>query len=216
MTQPHSLDAGSVDAVHPTGPRGRTPKVLTFSRPDPTPLLPRIAAGDADAVREVVATYGGLLLALAKRWSPDAADAEDAVQEICFDLWRSAHRFDPARASERGFIAMVARRRLIDRMRRRSRSLALEPLPEEFDLAIEDGDEPAERTAAALDAREALEQLTPMQRRCLELHLLDGRTHDEVAQAVALPLGTVKSHIRRGLLRARALLTGRGGEGTRG
>lgn len=166
-------------------------------------------------MREVVEAYGPMLLALARRWSPDAADAEDAVQEICFDLWRTAHRFDPARGSERGFVAMVARRRLIDRMRKRSRSIELEVWPEEFGSEAEAGEEPAERAATAMDAREVLDRLSPVQRRCLELHLLDGHTHDEVARAVALPLGTVKSHIRRGLLRARALLTGSGGAGAR-
>lgn len=215
MTHVHSLDTGSVDAVHPTGSVRRTSWVLTLSRPEPRPLLSRIAAGDEAAVREVVEAFGPMLLALARRWSPDAADAEDAVQEICFDLWRTAHRFDPARGSERGFIAMVARRRLIDRVRRRSRSVELEVWPEEFEPEAASDDEPAERAATAMDARDALDRLSPVQRRCLELHLLDGRTHDEVARAVALPLGTVKSHIRRGLLRARALLAERRGAGTR-
>lgn len=172
-----------------------------------TSLLARIAAGDEAAVRDCVAAFGGLVLGLARRWSADPADAEDAVQEIFYDLWKSAHRFDPAKASERGFVAMLARRRLIDRARKRRRDIASEPFPEGFDLPDE-GSDRAARGVEALDARAALARLAPIQRQLLERHLLDGKTHDEIARETALPLGTVKSHIRRGLLKARALLAG--------
>ena len=171
-------------------------------------LLPRIAAGDTHAVRECVTTFGGMVLTLAQRWSTDAADAEDAVQEIFFDLWKSADRFDPSKASERGFVAMLARRRLIDRARKRSREIPLDGMPEGFDAPSHAPDH-GEQVAGAIDARAVLAQLTPMQRQFLERHLLDGKTHDEIARESAVPLGTVKSHIRRGLLKARALLTGR-------
>lgn len=171
------------------------------------PLLGRIASGDERAVRECVLRYGPMVLALARRWSTDRADAEDAVQEIFFDLWKTAARFDASRSSERGFVALLARRRLIDRHRKRLRMVRTEPVDAGFDLPDVPSDE--ERAVTdAVSAQEALAALTPMQRRCIERHLLDGRTHEEIAREQALPLGTVKSHIRRGLLRARALLTG--------
>ena len=69
-----------------------------------------------------------------------------------------------------------------------------------------------ERVADVMEARAVLDQLTPMQLRFIERHLLDGKTHDEIARESQVPLGTVKSHIRRGLLKARALLTGRAPE----
>jgi len=171
------------------------------------PLLARIAAGDERAVRECVLRHGPMVMALARRWSTDRADAEDAVQEIFFDLWKTAARFDGAKSSERGFVALLARRRLIDRHRKRLRMVRTESVDAGYELP----DVPADEGVAvtdALSARDALEALTPMQRRCVERHLLDGRTHEEIAKEQALPLGTVKSHIRRGLLRARALLTG--------
>lgn len=171
-------------------------------------LLVRIAAGESAAVTECVAAFGGMVMMLARRWSTDPADAEDAVQEIFFDLWRSAQRYDASKASERGFVAMLARRRLLDRARRRQRQLPVEPMPEGFDLAAQEIDV-ADRTADVMDARAALAQLKPLQRRLIELNLLDGRTHEEIARETALPIGTVKSHIRRGLLKARALLVGR-------
>lgn len=183
---------------------------ITLVPPDDAapPVLARIAAGDERAVRDCVALFGPMLMALARRWSPDSSDAEDAVQEIFFDLWRNAGRYDATQASERGFVAMLARRRLIDRHRRRLRMVVTEPVPDGYDLPDVEHDE-AERVTDAMAAREVLKQLTPQQRRFIERHLLDGKTHEEIAQESAVPLGTVKSHIRRGLLKARALLGGR-------
>jgi len=175
-------------------------------------VFARIAAGEPRAVDECIAEFGGLVWSLARRWSSDGADAEDAAQEIFYDLWRSAARFDEARCSERGFVAMVARRRLIDRARKRRRSLDLVDLPDGFDAADESGAR-TDGLALAADAHDLLAALTPMQRQMLTLHLLEGRTHDEIAEATQTPLGTVKSHIRRGLERARRLLADRAGGG---
>ena len=80
-------------------------------------LLQRIAKGDASAVQECMETYGNLVWSLARRYSESAADAEDATQEIFLDIWKSAGRFDPERGKETTFIATIARRRLIDRVR---------------------------------------------------------------------------------------------------
>ena len=82
-------------------------------------LLARVGAGDAGAVREVLSRYGGLVWSIAKRFEP--SEAEDAVQEIFLDLWKSAGRYDAALGSEATFIATIARRRLIDRRRTRRR-----------------------------------------------------------------------------------------------
>ncbi|MBC7844796.1 MAG: sigma-70 family RNA polymerase sigma factor [Gemmatimonadaceae bacterium] len=169
------------------------------------PLLPRIAAGDERAVRDCVARYGALVWSLARRWSPDDGDAEDAVQEIFIDLWRTAARYDRSRTSEAGWVAMIARRRLIDRARKRERLPALESIPDHFDVANE-SERDLDREWRAEQARAVLRELPPAQRRMLELSLLHGRTHDEIARETETPLGTVKSHIRRGLQRARDLL----------
>ncbi len=167
--------------------------------------MPRIAAGDELAVRECVACYGPLIWALVRRWSPDLRDAEDAVQDVFVDLWRSAARYDASRASEAGFVAMITRRRLIDRLRKRQRAIEFEPLPDNFDIAQDDEVE-VDRELRVERAHEALRALPAAQRTMLELSLLHGRTHDEIARETNTPLGTVKSHIRRGLQRARTLL----------
>ena len=74
------------------------------------PLLPRIAAGDQRACRDLVDRYRGLVWTIARRYTRGNAEAEDAAQDVFVDLWRSAHRYDPTAASERTFVAMVARR----------------------------------------------------------------------------------------------------------
>jgi RNA polymerase sigma-70 factor (ECF subfamily) len=175
---------------------------------EPPPLLPRIAAGDDSAVRECVQRYGPMLLAVATRWSPDAGEAEDAVQEIFFDLWRFAARYDVRKATERGFVAMIARRRLIDRHRQRTRRISPDAMPDGYDLPAEEPDA-GDRVSDAMTAQEILALLTPPQRRFIERHLLDGKTHDEIAREANVPIGTVKSHIHRGIQKARALLAGR-------
>jgi RNA polymerase sigma factor (sigma-70 family) len=171
----------------------------------PEPLLPRIAAGDERAVSECVTRYGPLVWSLARRWSVDTSDVEDAVQETFIDLWRTAARYDITRITEAGWVAMIARRRLIDRARRRERLPVLESIPDDYDVASE-SERDLDREWRAEQARQVLRELPPAQRKMLELSLLHGKTHDEIARETETPLGTVKSHIRRGLQRARELL----------
>jgi len=91
-------------------------------------LLERIAAGDAAAVEGCLEKYRGLVWSMARQSVGNYADAEDAVQEILVELWRHAGRFDSAVSAESTFVATVARRRLIDRYRRRARQPEATPL----------------------------------------------------------------------------------------
>ncbi len=167
-------------------------------------LLQRVAAGDAVAVRDCIAHYGGLVWSIARRF--ELADAEDAVQEIFLDLWKSAARFDPALGSEATFIAMIARRRLIDRRRTRRRRPTTEQLPEV--PSIPDAGIAPDASAEANKAAAALHQLRPEQRQVLVLSTCHGMSHGEIAAQTGMPLGTVKAHARRGLLSIRAALLG--------
>jgi RNA polymerase sigma-70 factor (ECF subfamily) len=135
----------------------------------------------------------------------DSADAEDAVQEVFFDLWKSAHRYQASKASDSGFVAMIARRRLIDRARKRDRRPSLEPFPKGFDVPSENQIE-VDQIGRVEKAKAILAQLSPDQRQVLELSLLDGLPHQEISERTGMPLGTVKSHIRRGLKKARDLV----------
>src|SRR5215471_13283167 len=122
-------------------------------------LLTRVAGGDPGAVRDCLARYGGLVWSIARRF--EGHDAEDAVQEIFLDLWKSAARFDAGIASEPAFVAMIARRRLIDRRRSRGRRPTLEMT--ELPSVADDASQP-DVCAEANQAARALATLRPEQR----------------------------------------------------
>ena len=111
----------------------------------------------------------------------------------------------PQVASEKTFIAMIARRRLIDRLRKATQRPELRPLQDAEHVAGDD-ETRIEHSAEAAIAAEALQALRPEQRRCIELSIHQGMSHGEIADATNVPLGTVKSHIRRGLAAIRARL----------
>lgn len=170
-------------------------------------ILQRIAAGDQSAVKECMDVYGGLVWSLARRMSESAADAEDASQEVFLEVWRSAGRYKPDMGSEAVFLTTIARRRLIDRLRSRKRR----PLTETFDESTEQAPEGETEPAGALladaeRARRALTRLDPAQREVLLLGIVEGLTHSEIATATRRPLGTVKTQMRRGLIRVRELM----------
>jgi RNA polymerase sigma factor (sigma-70 family) len=167
------------------------------------PLL-RVARGEAASFGECVARYGGLVWSMARRLVP--SEAEDAVQEVFVDLWKSAPRFDPAIASDVTFVAMIARRRLIDRRRkvgRRPERSGGDDLPEIPSVAPG-----PDRGAEAAMAAKAVDQLAPDARKVVLLATCHGMSHEEIAEALGMPLGTVKSHARRGVRQIRATLLG--------
>jgi len=174
------------------------------------PLLPRVATGDRAAIRECISRYGGLIWSLARRASKGQDDAEDAVQEIFLDVWKSANRYDASIGSETTFIAMIARRRLVDRRRQRARTPETDPLSERGEVGKREsatsGSVPPEMGAEAALAARALDQLRPEQRQVLIMTTCQGLSHEEVANSTGMPLGTVKAHARRGLLRVREIL----------
>jgi len=172
-------------------------------------ILQRVASGDTDAVAACIDRFGGLVWGLARQLLRRPEEAEDAVQEVFIELWKSAGRFDPAIASETTFVAMIARRRLIDIHRRIARrpadaAVSADELPIEapqFTAQVEIREEAA-RAAAALN------QLRPEQRRVLQLAVCQGWPHQVIADRLGLPLGTVKTHVRRGLIKIREELDG--------
>jgi RNA polymerase sigma-70 factor (ECF subfamily) len=144
---------------------------------------------------------------MARRLLGSGAEAEDAVQEVFIELWRSAHRFNPERGTEPQFIAMIARRKMIDRIRHRARRPVAEELgDEQVDTRARSGVEAVDRSDEAARALRAVEQLRPEQQQVLRLSIHQGLSHAEIAREMSLPLGTVKTHLRRGLLRLREML----------
>lgn len=180
-------------------------------------ILARVAAGDELAVQECLDRFGGLVWSLARRMCPNYADAEDAVQDVFISLWRNAGRYDANIGTEATFVAMIARRRLIDRARRRGRRPGEGVLFTENSGMPEDGSGrvggDAELREEAVRAEGVLDRLSRDQQSVLRLAIYRGLSHEKIAQSTGMPLGTVKTHIRRGLMRVRDLLGERGGMG---
>ena len=177
-----------------------------------TGILVRASRGEEAAVRACIDRFGPIVWGLARRLSPSRADAEDAVQEIFLDLWAHGSRYDQTKASEEAFVAVVARRRLIDRRRRARSRPAMDSIEDVSEAGGSAGEavhpSDAETAAEAAIAVRAMEGLRPEQREVLRLSVAEGLTHEEIAGRTGLPLGTVKAHARRGLMRIRRLLLG--------
>jgi RNA polymerase sigma-70 factor (ECF subfamily) len=166
-------------------------------------VLQRIASGDTAAVRECIDQYGALIWSLARRLSRTPSDAEDATQDIFLDIWRSAGRYDESQGSDKVFIAMIARRRLIDRLRKATAEPPMDPEEALESVAWASPGDAPEISVEADQAMRALAELRPEQRQVLELGLLQGLSQSEIAVRLKLPLGTVKSFMRRGLIKVR-------------
>jgi RNA polymerase sigma-70 factor (ECF subfamily) len=169
-------------------------------------LLERIAAGDSAAVEACLDKYGGLVWSLALRMSRSKEDAEDAVQEIFISLWKSAARFDASRATETAFIAMIARRRLIDRRRASGRTKEDATPSVDLEAVMSFDHERMHSCVEAQAAARVLESLPAERGMVLRLAIFDGLSHAQIAEATKLPLGTVKSHVKRGLASVREKL----------
>lgn len=173
------------------------------------PLLPKVASGDPLAMEACIDRYGGLVWSAAQRFSRSRTEAEDATQDVFLALWTSASSFDPAKASERTFVAMIVRRRLIDRRRADSRRPPVAIAGDQELSAIpSDAHVQLERMPEASRAIAALDSLPDDRQKVVRLAVLEGLTHDEIATATGLPLGTVKSHVKRGLAAVRDAVLG--------
>lgn len=191
-------------------------------------ILTRVAAGDAAAMRACIDRYGGLVWQLAWRMLPSREEIDDAVQEVFVSLWEHADRYTPEFGEELTFVAMIARRRLIDRGRRMGNRRRLHARAEERIAASPElpgvravtGAAPEDPTRAVAEAEEVrrvravMEQLPERQRTVLEMALSTGASHAELAEQLQMPLGTVKTLIRRGILRVRELLAAADGLAT--
>jgi RNA polymerase sigma-70 factor, ECF subfamily len=170
-------------------------------------LLALAARDDEDALAALYDRYGRVAYGLALRIVRDPALAEDAVQEAFLTVWRTAGSFRSERAKASTWILTLVHRRAVDLVRREERRRAA-PLegdeePEAYALAT---DEEIERTDRRRIVQEALRRLPDEQREALELAYYGGLTQSELAERLAVPLGTIKSRMFAGLRRLRDLL----------
>jgi len=172
-----------------------------------TAALVRVAGGDRAALRLVYQDTSAKLFGVCLRILNDRSEAEDVLQEVYVTVWRKAGSFDPGRASPITWMVAIARNRSIDRLRAGG-GRRMEP--------IESAEDVRDSAPAALDLVEAgqehvrlatcLGELEERHSTAIRSAFLDGATYEELAARMRVPLGTMKSWIRRGLLKLRACL----------
>lgn len=179
---------------------------LTPNSIDENTILQRIALGEETAFSDCLDKYGKLVWALAKKYLQTNEDAEDAVQEIFFEIWQNAGRFDANKASEITFIATIARRRLIDRVRKYYRTPQTISIEECFLTQKHFYEDEIHQQIGAKKIVKAMAVLRPKQKTLILLTIFEGMSHGDIAMHTGLPLGTVKTCIRDGFSRLRSAL----------
>ncbi|MEC9094795.1 MAG: sigma-70 family RNA polymerase sigma factor [Planctomycetota bacterium] len=170
-------------------------------------ILERIATGDSAAVTACVEQYGDLVWSIARRLSFSNPDAEDATQEIFLEIWKNSGKYNPGLGSEATFISMIARRRLIDRIRKQNRQIQTVPIESSQDRAGQADKDVIEIAEEFSVARKCLDQLRPSEKEVLELSIFHQLSQSKIAEQLKIPLGTVKSHARRGMTRLKEMLS---------
>ncbi|WP_255484039.1 sigma-70 family RNA polymerase sigma factor [Granulicella sp. 5B5] len=163
-------------------------------------LLAKIQSGEEQAMALLYDRYSKIVYSVALRVLRDTAAAEDVMREIFMQVWRTPSGFIATKGSLGGWLAVVARNRAIDMLRRKRPSEEIEEvaLASTFNLAEE-----SERNLLMERARAAVVTLPPEQRKMLEMAFFDGLTHAEIAEMTGDPLGTVKTRIRSALITVR-------------
>ena len=171
-------------------------------------LLAEVATGDSKAFEELTKKYGNLIWSIARRYLSNQAEAEDAVQEIFLALWQSASRFDANKGSEITFIATIARRRLIDGLRKNNKHKILQSIDDAISNDVFKQKSNLETNAELSLAIGVLETLEKKDQELLSLSIYQGYSHVEIAKLLNLPLGTVTTKIRRNLMKIREKIKG--------
>ncbi len=176
-------------------------------------LLQRAGRGDARAFDQLYDRMAPRLFGLLRQLLHDEREAEDILQDGFVLLWERASTFDPDRSKAFTWAVMLFRHKAIDRMRmlgRRNRLVDSAVLEQTTlgESAHAGADEEVQASERCVVVREALGELPKDQRQLIEFAFLKGLTHHVIAESLGMPLGTVKTNIRRGLLRLRDLLKG--------
>lgn len=168
-------------------------------------LMSRVASDDEAAIGELYDRFGSLVYRMAYQAMPTGADAEDVVQEVFVRLWKTADRYDPKRASLVTWVMLLARRHMVDRLRRMKARVKATSLVEGTHPSSE-----VEETSAGIEQSERfvsvmrrIEKLPELQRTVVKRAYLKGQTLKQIGTDLGVPLGTIKSALSRALVRLR-------------
>lgn len=169
----------------------------------------RVQQGDQGAFAQLYDEFAGVVFATVKRVLRDPAMSEEVTQEVFVELWRTAHRFDPHRASVSTWAVTLARRRAVDRVRREQSQR--DRIARSAAQRSEEVMAPDDIVASSIESDRvgrAIAELPDDQRVIIEMAFIDGDSHSVIAERLDLPLGTVKSRVRGGLKKLSGRLGG--------
>jgi len=170
--------------------------------------LAAAGGGDRNALQTVYRLTATKLFAVCLRILGERSEAEDVLQEVYMTVWRKAAIFDPALSSPMTWLIAIARNRAIDQLRMRGRSRHMDPIEEAAELADDKPTAEATLQSAQEQARleRCLDGLADHERAALRGAFFDGNTYEELAARMKVPLGTMKSWIRRAMIKLKACL----------
>ena len=166
-----------------------------------TQIMDRMQSGDSSAVAELYDEFAPRVLALLVRLLPTRSDVEDVLQEVFWQAWKKADRFDAQRGNPLAWLLIIARSRAIDWLRRRRTTESISRITEQSTF-----DEPAdklEQQESARQVQQLLLKLPDEQRSAIQLSFYEGLAHQDIAAHLEIPLGTAKTRIRLGMKRLR-------------
>ena len=168
--------------------------------PDLVSLMQRVQRGDDAAFAALYDGLAGVVFGTVKRVLRDPAMSEEVTQEVFVELWRTAARFDPERASVSTWAITIARRRAVDRVRReQSQRDRIERSATQRPILVDSTDDTVLSSMDAERVGRALAELPEEQRVVIEMAFIDGDSHGDIAERLDIPLGTVKGRVRLGL-----------------
>jgi len=181
--------------------RERSQHVVT-AIDDGTELARRFVAGDERALADIYGRWSSLVYSLAMRSLGDVSDAEDATQRVFVKAWQSRERYDASRASLSAWLVGITRNVIADAHEARARERSI---TEQLTAITSPGESaaPDAELADRLVVADEMARLEPIPRQVVELAFFDDLTHTQIADRLGMPVGTVKSHIRRSLSRLR-------------
>jgi RNA polymerase sigma-70 factor (ECF subfamily) len=205
---PENTGSGATMGTMVSLRRGLRPVLVTDPAPTLDDLLERVALGETSAFEIIYDEVANSVFGVVRRVLRDPAQSEEVAQEVMIEVWRHATRFDRQRGSAATWIHTMAHRRAIDRVRssqasqdRDQRVAARDQAPAYDSVA-----EQVETRLEQEQVRRCLDQLTELQRESVTLAYYGGYTYREVAELLEVPLGTVKTRLRDGLIRLRDCL----------
>ena len=185
--------------------RDRNKRVSTMQSDDDGSILARIAAGENGSFELLIEKYGNLVWSIGKKFLYRQSDLEDAVQEVFIAIWKSADKYDANKAKEITFVSMIARRRFIDHLRKISKHKNLESIDDDNSGHQLYKESILNESTDLQLVKNAIQSLDIDDQELLNLSVYQGYSHSEISKLLNIPLGTVKTRIRRNLIKLKEI-----------